>query len=61
MRWPLWPLQRLQHLRVVLHPIILHPIILHPVALPVREQRRRVQPHREAALVENRFVRLVYA
>jgi hypothetical protein len=56
MRWPLWPPQQLQQLRVVLAPVL----------LPVGEQRgrperRRVKQQRKAKVVASRFVPLVHA
>lgn len=55
MQWPLWPLPRLQQLRVVLVPILLL------VGKRWREQQGRVWQQRQAEMVASRFVRGLHA
>jgi hypothetical protein len=57
MWWPLWPLYRLQQLRVVLAPVLF--LVGERWGRP--EQRRRVRQQRKAKLVASRFVPVVHA
>ena len=57
MPWSLWPLQRLQQLRVVLVPVLL--LVGGHRGRP--EQHRRVRRQRKAEMVASRFVRGVHA